>query len=172
MEFEPLCIHLTLTCSATLYLVGDSGGWDISTDLDSWAKDKTFSVGDTILFQYSRYHSVSEVTKENYNGCNTTNVLDSNSSGNTSFVMKRPGDRYFVCGNRLHCLGGMKLHVNVVGNETASPVGAPQAQPRVALPPGSSKSNNPANSATGKGIRVDNVVLAFFVLLTVLFGLM
>lgn len=35
-------------CSATVYVVGDNSGWDISTDLDSWAKDKTFAAGDSL----------------------------------------------------------------------------------------------------------------------------
>ncbi|KAI3458368.1 hypothetical protein Pfo_015031 [Paulownia fortunei] len=161
-----------LTCSATVYTVGDNAGWDISTDLDSWAKDKTFAVGDTLLFQYSQYHSVSEVNKENYEGCNTTSVLQSSSNGNTSFALTSPGDRYFVCGNRLHCLGGMKLHVNVLGNQVASPIGAPQAQPGGALPPGSSKANNPSNSSILNRIRIDSLVLAFFGSLAILFHVM
>lgn len=141
-------------CSATVYVVGGNSGWDISTDLDSWAKDKTFAAGDTLLFQYSQYHSVSEVTEENYKGCNTSNVIQSSSNGNASFALTGPGDRYFVCGNRLHCLGGMKLHAHVISNQTAMPIGAPQAQaqpqpqPGGSLPRGSSKNNNPSSSAS------------------------
>lgn len=129
------------------------------------------------MFQYSQYHTVSEVTKENYDGCNTTNnVLQSSSSGNTSFALTTPGQRYFVCGNRLHCFGGMKLEVNVLGNETAAPVGAPQAQPggpSSLLPPGSSKTNDPSNSAIMiNRIRIDGVVMAFLASLVVLFQVM
>lgn len=40
---------ILLTCSAaTLYTVGDNSGWDISTNLDTWANDKTFLVGDVL----------------------------------------------------------------------------------------------------------------------------
>ena len=35
-------------CRATTYMVGDNSGWDISTDLDSWANGKTFTVGDVL----------------------------------------------------------------------------------------------------------------------------
>ncbi|KAG6419779.1 hypothetical protein SASPL_116291 [Salvia splendens] len=127
-----LLLHC-LRCSATVYTIGDSSGWDISTDIDSWSNDKTFSTGDTLLFQYSQYHSVSEVTEGNYKGCNTTNVLQSSNNGNTTFALTSPGERYFICGNRLHCLGGMKLHVHVVENQTVpGPVGAPSAQPELA----------------------------------------
>lgn len=123
------------------------------------------------VFQYSQYHSVSEVSKENYEGCNTTNVLQSSSNGNTSFALTRPGDRYFVCGNRLHCLGGMKLHVSVLGNPVPPPIGAPQAQPGgVVLPPGSSKSNNPSNSSFLNRTRLKTLVLSFFGSLLILFA--
>jgi len=39
---------ITFTCSATTYTVGDSSGWDISTNLDTWIADKTFKVGDVL----------------------------------------------------------------------------------------------------------------------------
>ncbi|PPD73187.1 hypothetical protein GOBAR_DD29892 [Gossypium barbadense] len=75
-----------LTSHAATYVVGDTSGWDISSDIDSWASSKTFNVGDVLLFQYSSSHSV----------------------------------------NELHCLGGMKLKVDV--DEKSSSAGAPQAQ--------------------------------------------
>lgn len=43
-----LILGLALTCNATTYTVGDSSGWDISSDLDSWAVGKTFAVGDVL----------------------------------------------------------------------------------------------------------------------------
>ncbi|KAD5961364.1 hypothetical protein E3N88_12837 [Mikania micrantha] len=70
------------------------------------------------IFQYSSSHSVAEVNRASYQGCNTTNVLQPSSNGNTTFALTKPGDRYFVCGNRLHCYAGMKLHV-VVDGKTA-----------------------------------------------------
>ncbi|KAM0004522.1 putative Phytocyanin domain, cupredoxin [Helianthus debilis subsp. tardiflorus] len=111
-------------CLATTYTVGDSMGWDISTDVDSWAKDKHFVVGDVLLFQYSSSHSVAEVNRDSYQGCNTTNVLQPSSNGNTTFALTKPGDRYFVCGNRLHCYAGMKLHVVVDGKAAEGPAAA------------------------------------------------
>ncbi|XVE63837.1 hypothetical protein DITRI_Ditri07aG0053000 [Diplodiscus trichospermus] len=133
-----------LSSDAATYVVGDTSGWDISTDIDSWASDKRFNVGDVLMFQYSSYHSVSEVTKKSYETCNTTDVLRTFSNGNTTVTLSKPGARYFVCGNRLHCLGGMKLQVNVEDNQTSSTVAAPQAQPGATLPQPSSKSNNPS----------------------------
>ncbi|CAN4105903.1 unnamed protein product [Withania somnifera] len=149
---KPLLIFIVLiiisviisSSSATNYIVGDSSGWDISTDLDSWLVGKRFKIGDVLVFQFSSFHSVSEVTKENFDGCNTSNVLDSSKNGNTSFPLTKPRDRYFVCGNRLHCLGGMKLHVNVQNANvaTASPAAAPEGGGASFSP--SSKSKNPS----------------------------
>lgn len=101
------------------------------------------------VFQYSSTHSVKEVTRENYQGCNTTNVLQSGSNGNTSFALTQPGDRYFICGNQLHCYGGMKLHVLTQGAQATatSPESAPQPESgggSSSLPQPSSKSNNPS----------------------------
>ncbi|KAL3510353.1 hypothetical protein ACH5RR_029754 [Cinchona calisaya] len=165
-------LGFALTCSATVYTVGDNSGWDISTDVDTWSKDKIFKVGDVLLFQYSSYHSVSEVTKPNYEGCNTTNVLQTSSNGNASFALNNPGDRYFVCGNRLYCLGGMKLHVNVQADQVASPAEAPEAETGGSLPPGSTKSNSLPSSANFNHFELDSLFMAFLGLFAVLFSVM
>uniref|UniRef100_A0A2P2PKG5 Phytocyanin domain-containing protein n=1 Tax=Rhizophora mucronata TaxID=61149 RepID=A0A2P2PKG5_RHIMU len=72
-------------------------------------------------------------------------VIKTFDNRNTTVALTRPGTRYFVCGNRLRCLGGMKLKVKVEGNQTSPPVGAPQAQPQTqgTVKQPSSKSNNP-----------------------------
>ncbi|WMV20057.1 hypothetical protein MTR67_013442, partial [Solanum verrucosum] len=133
--------------SATNYMVGDNSGWDISTDLDTWLLGKRFLVRDVLLFQFSTYHSVYEVRKENFDRCNITNIVKSSSKGNTSFPITVPGDSYFICGNRLHCLGGMKLRVNVEDNinKMASPAALPVPQAGAShFPTHSSKTNNPS----------------------------
>uniref|UniRef100_A0A7N0TMI8 Phytocyanin domain-containing protein n=1 Tax=Kalanchoe fedtschenkoi TaxID=63787 RepID=A0A7N0TMI8_KALFE len=128
------CAVLGLVClggsytRAKTYTVGDSSGWDISSDLDLWTVEKKFQVGDVLVFQYSNTHSVSEVSKDSFDGCSTTDTIKTyKSDGNTTVELAKPGDMYFVCGNRLHCLGGMKLQVHVDGSEAYAPAGAPQA---------------------------------------------
>ncbi|ESQ40683.1 hypothetical protein EUTSA_v10014745mg [Eutrema salsugineum] len=131
-------------CNATTYFVGDTSGWDISSDLDSWTLGKRFSVGDVLMFQYSSTHSVYEVAKDKFQNCNTTDPIRTFTNGNTTVALSKPGDRFFVCGNRLHCFAGMKLQVNVEGNGPSSaPVGAPRTAPAGILQP-SSKKINPA----------------------------
>ncbi|XP_074586372.1 stellacyanin-like [Curcuma longa] len=111
---------LTVSGNSTVYTVGGRAGWDISADLASWVASKIFYVDDSLVFQYSQYHSVSEVDKAGYESCDVASPLLTSSNGNTTVELTAAGDRYFVCGNQLHCLGGMKLQVSVVGNETAA----------------------------------------------------
>lgn len=118
------------------------------------------------VFQYSSSHSVDEVKKEDFDGCNTTNVLRTFTTGNTTVSLTNPGTRYFVCGNKLHCLGGLKLQVNVASNQAYSPTSAPQAHPGGTNSQPSSKSNNPApvilptSAGSVYGGR-DSIVMAF-----------
>ncbi|XP_010491367.1 PREDICTED: stellacyanin-like [Camelina sativa] len=140
-------------CNATTYFVGDSSGWDISSDLESWTSGKRFSSGDVLMFQYSSTHSVYEVDKNNYQNCNSTDAIRTFTNGNTTVSLSKPGDRFFVCGNRLHCFSGMRLRVNVEGNAPSqSPVGSPQASAAGILQP-SSKQNNPATGVASSATR-------------------
>ncbi|XP_062164657.1 stellacyanin [Alnus glutinosa] len=146
-------LSLALTCAATTYVVGGNSGWDISTDLETWKTGKTFYVGDVIVFQFSSSNDLEEVTKENFNKCNTTNVLRSYTNGNTTITLSKPGPRYFISGNKLYCLGGMKLQVNVENNQAYSPANAPQQdQGAATLPQPSTKSNiNPTSGGVLHG---------------------
>lgn len=48
LVFSLVVLGLAVTCKAATYMVGDNSGWDISTDIDTWAQDKTFAVGDVL----------------------------------------------------------------------------------------------------------------------------
>jgi len=54
---------ITFTCSATTYTVGDTSGWDISTNLDTWVADKNFKVGD-VLSKYLTLLSTQKKTRK------------------------------------------------------------------------------------------------------------
>ncbi|KAL1822846.1 hypothetical protein ACET3Z_009624 [Daucus carota] len=156
----PLVVILCLssTCTASTYLVGGTSGWDISTNLDSWTTDKQFNVGDVLVFLYSSTHSVWKVNKEKYQSCSTKNVEESSGKGNTSFTLTEPGETYFICGNKLHCLGGMKIQVTALGEaptESPAPAVAPMMSAQApaprsgggvsSLPRPLSKNNKPGN---------------------------
>ncbi|KFK25134.1 hypothetical protein AALP_AA8G070400 [Arabis alpina] len=80
-------------CNATTYFVGDSSGWDISSDLDSWTLGKRFSVGDILMFQYSTTHSVYEVAKDKFQNCNVTDPISTFTNGNTTVALSKPEER-------------------------------------------------------------------------------
>ncbi|KAL2944095.1 Uclacyanin 1 [Bienertia sinuspersici] len=170
LGFLGALICIVVGCRATTYMVGDTSGWDISTNLDSWKTGKKFVVGDVLAFQYSSStDSVCEVTKKEFDSCETTNALQQSTSGNTTFPLTKPGDRYFVCCNRLYCLGGMKLHIHVESDSTtaASPVGAPDAAPgpgptATGAFPRTSKSNHPVLSSSAEFVKVNNLFLLCF----------
>ncbi|TVU28994.1 hypothetical protein EJB05_20536 [Eragrostis curvula] len=113
------------------YTVGDSSGWSSGVDYTTWAKGKTFNVGDNLVFQYSAMHTVAEVSSADYSACSTSNSIQSYSDQNTKIALTAPGTRYFVCGTPGHCSGGMKLAVTVAAATTpaASPPEAPSTTP-------------------------------------------
>ncbi|VAH34907.1 unnamed protein product [Triticum turgidum subsp. durum] len=106
---------------AASYTVGNSAGWDISADLQSWAAAKIFNVGDVLVFTYSKTHTLDEVDAAGFKSCSAANALLSSSDGNTTVPLTAGGDRYFICGHQMHCLGGMKLHVHVTSPAGSTP---------------------------------------------------
>ncbi|GAB2271844.1 hypothetical protein Dimus_006675 [Dionaea muscipula] len=160
-----LLINLDLVARsrATMYTVGGTSGWDPSTDLGSWVQGKTFVPGDVLLFEYSSYHSVCELSEENYERCNTTQEAALHgcaTDGNTSISLTNIGEWYFACGNQLYCLGGMKLRVLVESNSNqsaaaaspaaADPYSVPLQQEAAAnlIPPAASNAINPLSATT------------------------
>ncbi|KAL4192528.1 hypothetical protein AMTRI_Chr06g194720 [Amborella trichopoda] len=110
--------------------VGGSQGWELSTDLDSWASAQTFRVGDQLVFKYTKgLHSVVELAnKKEYDACDLSNALSSLSDGSDVVKLDKPGHKYFTCGTMGHCQGGMKLKVKVLStDEKASPQASPSS---------------------------------------------
>lgn len=103
---------------------------------------KKFSVSVVfVVFQYSSSDSVCEVKRKSFKACNTSNSLNTFSNGNRTVQLTQPGKRYFISGNKLYCLGGMKLQVIVEG-DASSPISSPEAQPEGNLPRTSLKAKN------------------------------
>ncbi|XP_071713571.1 mavicyanin-like [Rutidosis leptorrhynchoides] len=167
--FGLLTFGFAITSDATTYTVGDSSGWDISTNLNTWEQGKKFIVGDVLLFQYASTDSLCEVGQESFQTCNTTNVINCYSDGNTTIPLTSPGERYFLCGNKLYCYSGMKLDVIVERNQSLAEAplsGVPDAQS------GGSKNNNPSNvlpnSATYVRVESDMILMGVLGFLGVL----
>ncbi|KAL3845770.1 hypothetical protein ACJIZ3_003173 [Penstemon smallii] len=114
---------------AAVYTVGDSSGWSMAGDYGTWATDKSFAVGDTLVFNYSPGHTVDEVSESDYKTCTSGNSIATDSSGATSITLKTAGSHYFICGTPGHCSGGMKISVNVAPSTTTGGATTPSISP-------------------------------------------
>uniref|UniRef100_A0ACD5ZFD7 Uncharacterized protein n=1 Tax=Avena sativa TaxID=4498 RepID=A0ACD5ZFD7_AVESA len=139
---------LLSTASAVTYDVGaPSGEWDLNTDYGSWVSDKKFVPGDSIVFKYTPpQHDVLEVSKADYDSCNTASPINTYTTGNDAVDLSATGTRYFICGIPGHCKttgnGGMKVQIDIVAASSPAP-------PTPASGP--SASNSPPTPASGPG---------------------
>jgi len=143
------------------YTVGDTEGWSVPsspTFYASWAANKTFVVGDTLLFVYNRAsHNVLSVTPADYADCTLTST-NKFQTGNDSIALIA-GENSFLCGIPGHCGYGQKLSVNV----TAATPGSPLPITPPAASPDTSK-----NAASGTTVTIFQVVAAAMVSLVAL----
>ncbi|MBA0736367.1 hypothetical protein Gogos_009929 [Gossypium gossypioides] len=137
---------------AEQYTVGDSSGWTTTGDYQSWVQGKTFTVGDTLLFTYGGSHSVEEVSKSDYDNCDTGNAIKSYSDGNTVITLSNPGAMYLICPTIGHCAGGMKLAINVVaasGNSPSTPSTPSGSTTPSGTPPSGGTTTSPPSTPSG-----------------------
>jgi len=80
-------------------------------------------------FKYNTYHNVLEVTKDAFDACTTANPISFDNSGSTTVALTMPGTRYFICGAPGHCLGGMKMEVQVADRPAPATPSSPPPPP-------------------------------------------
>ncbi|XP_076914850.1 blue copper protein 1a-like [Bidens hawaiensis] len=119
---------LATTISAKEYIIGDENGWKLDFDYQTWAKDKVFFVGDTLVFNYAvGSHTVVKVNGTGFQQCN---ALASNGimiSGHDVVHLQTPGRKWYICGVGKHCeLRNMKLVITVLP-QTLAPAPSPIA---------------------------------------------
>uniref|UniRef100_A0ACD6A668 Uncharacterized protein n=1 Tax=Avena sativa TaxID=4498 RepID=A0ACD6A668_AVESA len=112
---------------AAEHAVGGDGinGWDTGTNYATWSQAQSFAAGDVLVFEYVKsQHNVYEVTEAAYRSCDATapaDVLATYDSGFDRVVLPEANRTYwFICQVPNHCIGGMKLAVNVPGASTAA----------------------------------------------------
>ncbi|KAL1805738.1 hypothetical protein ACET3Z_028806 [Daucus carota] len=96
--------------------VGDGLGWALNVDYSSWTYDKTFNVGDNLVFNYGSGHTVDRVSARDYSSCSVGNPITTSDTGSTTITLDTPGYYYFICGAIGHCSRGMKLAVAVAAS--------------------------------------------------------
>ncbi|TVU09901.1 hypothetical protein EJB05_43400 [Eragrostis curvula] len=100
--------------SAASYTVGGSSGWNTGVDYNTWASDKSFAVGDKLVFNYTpKSHTVTEVSKSSYDACTASTKVSDDDSGSTVIILATPGMHYYICNVAGHCAAGMKLSIMV-----------------------------------------------------------
>ncbi|GJN03820.1 hypothetical protein PR202_ga21302 [Eleusine coracana subsp. coracana] len=125
-----VAVSCAAAASATTYTVGDTQGWTTNVDYSGWTSGKNFAVGDKLLFNFaSAAHTVTEVSKSNYESCSSSNAISSNSNGPATVTLSSPGTHYFICGVPGHCSGGMKLAVDVGGSSSGGSPSTPGTSP-------------------------------------------
>uniref|UniRef100_A0A5B7BQX9 Putative uclacyanin-3-like isoform X1 n=1 Tax=Davidia involucrata TaxID=16924 RepID=A0A5B7BQX9_DAVIN len=147
MSLAITAMLVELAMAANYTVGGSNGGWDTSTNLQSWASSQSFSVGDNLIFAYTPNHDVVEVTKADYDSCQTSNSLQSYTGGATVIPLASPGKRYFICGTSGHCSQGMKVEIDTLAT-SAPPPATPSTPPPASSPPPKTETPPPAPAPT------------------------
>ncbi|KAL3624972.1 hypothetical protein CASFOL_031640 [Castilleja foliolosa] len=153
--FMTLVIAATLhgSCAQTTHVVGDSMGWIVPPGGDAayqtWAAINTFRVGDVLVFNFSTgAHDVAEVTRTNFDSCNSASPITISNTGPTSINLTSAVEHNFICTVGRHCSFGQRLSINVSSSATApSPQPTPPPQPAAATPGPSAAATPPPAAA-------------------------
>ncbi|KAF6164915.1 hypothetical protein GIB67_017118 [Kingdonia uniflora] len=156
--------EFSLGGAATVYKVGDSTGWTtlVKYDYKKWAADKSFGVGDTILFEYNaQYHNVMQVTHADYTSCNASAPFKTYTTGNDSIIIMKKGHYYYFCGIPGHCQEGQKVDIRVSKlTSSIAPGMSPSPAPSMVSVP--SPKNTAALVSSNKGGLVALLLLSLF----------
>ncbi|KAK4398032.1 hypothetical protein Sango_1278700 [Sesamum angolense] len=130
VSLAAMAMMINLSMAANYTVGAPNGGWDQSTDLTTWASSQTFLVGDNLIFQYTTNHDVTEVSKPDFDSCSASNPLQPPHSGGLTLIsLTSAGSRYFICGSAGHCLGGMKVQIDIFAASSPPPSTTPSLPP-------------------------------------------
>ncbi|CAN6458038.1 unnamed protein product [Victoria cruziana] len=154
--------------SAREFQVGGSQGWTVPNDASTnpynqWAEKNRFQIGDSLLFVYqSSSDSVLQVSRDDFNNCNTATPIAAFSDGRTSFTFHRSGSYYFISGVEDNCKKNEKLVVVVLADRNKQAPNPPETR----SPSQQSPSYNGVSSSTlGKVAAVSAALVTPLVLM-------
>ncbi|XP_010438156.1 PREDICTED: early nodulin-like protein 1 [Camelina sativa] len=147
-------------------LVGGSvGAWKVpdapNNTLNHWAENTRFKVGDFLVWKYDmKVDSVLEVTKEDYDSCNTAKPLKQYKDGHTEVHLDKSGPYFFISGAPGNCAKGEKITL-VVLSERPSGDGsvAPKASPVSPTAPAPAPHNAAGGMKVASGWFLTTVVI-------------
>ncbi|KAI4377286.1 hypothetical protein MLD38_014944 [Melastoma candidum] len=114
---------------------GEETSWKLpssSSVYSQWAQRNRFLVGDVLVWKYDgKSDSVLEVTKQDYDECNTWRPIATYEDGNTKMTLKHSGAFYFISGAEGHCQKGQKVEVIVLSQHhgATGPAVSPAIEP-------------------------------------------
>jgi len=154
------------------YTVGGNMGWIVpplgEIAYITWAYNKTFIVGDTLVFNFlNGSDDVASVTKEAYNSCNLSTSLALYNNSPAYITLKTTGEYFFTSTYQYHCALGQKLAINVTGSGTAYPPSSSAHSPSgshgpTASPPSGSTSAAPSRISGGYLFGLLTIAMAVF----------
>ncbi|XP_056162097.1 umecyanin-like [Syzygium oleosum] len=152
-------VAFLLGTEATNYTVGGSGGWKVPSSTGAysdWASQHAFEAGDVLVFDFdSSTNDVADVTKEDYDACNTGAPFTVLSTSPAYYSLDTAGDYYFLCTTTGHCSQGQKLAITV-----AKSLSGPTSSPPGSLPPPSPTTGATASpTSVGSSLGVAQLVL-------------
>ncbi|KAK3038033.1 hypothetical protein RJ639_032012 [Escallonia herrerae] len=134
---------------AVTYTVGDKLGWVVPPGgpiaYSTWAYDKIFVVGDTLVFNFENgTQDVAElVSKSAYESCDTSNTTTVLTTSPAKITLTTAGEHFFTSTYSRHCYFGQKLAINVTAGSSATP---PSSS---AMPPSSTSSSSSHGAPAG-----------------------
>ncbi|KAJ4949974.1 hypothetical protein NE237_026806 [Protea cynaroides] len=162
----------------TTHVVLGSEGWIIPSNqsaYSTWAASQTFSVGDTLVFNFqTNQHDVATVTKANYESCTKTNTISTKTQGPANITIDSAGEHYYICTFGQHCAAGQKLAINASSSSTSSPpptnsspaptTSSPAPTTSLSSPPPSTTNTSSASSLTigGFSLLLLSTAITFF----------
>ncbi|CAN4109403.1 unnamed protein product [Withania somnifera] len=122
-----MIVFLPIITMATEHWVGGEKGWTLSVDYQAWAKDKTFKVGDKLIFKYPQGdHNVFKVNQTSFKDCIVPPPNEALTSGHDVITLASPGKKWYICGFPTHCSDySQKLVITVEGEAPAPAPAAP-----------------------------------------------
>ncbi|EOA18329.1 hypothetical protein CARUB_v10006848mg [Capsella rubella] len=156
-------------------LVGGSvGSWKVpdspNNTLNHWAENNRFKVGDFLVWKYDmKVDSVLQVTKEDYDSCNTAKPLKQYNDGVTKVELDKSGPYFFISGAPGNCAKGEKITLVVLSERKSGGggAGAPKASPASPTAQTPVSAPAPAHNAA-YGLKVGN---GWFLITAVVIGL-
>ncbi|XP_021719777.1 uclacyanin 1-like [Chenopodium quinoa] len=104
------------------HVVGNDRGWELASDIASWAAGRSFVVGDFLWFAYSSGLEEDKIvelkSKNEFESCDLSKPIKVYDNGLDKISLEEEGIRYFASTNPESCKKGLKLPVEIKSKST------------------------------------------------------